>query len=116
MRIVVLIIGLVVAAITFYMSYNIMERAAMFGQEEIATKAAVGVFVSVMIAISAAFGFAYPRISGILFFLAGGLGLMIGNDGYDDMIMWGIISIILGILIFVVGYNELNPKKVKTES
>ncbi len=99
MRIAVLIIGLVLSVGLFIQSILAATGAAIFEDDDVGEAAGIGVFMALMWVVGAALAIPLPRVSLVLFALAGLFGLM-GMAAFPDLAVWSGISFVLAVFCY----------------
>lgn len=103
MRVTVLILSLLLGAIMFIQTTLVSGLGSMADDEGTSQSGAVGVFMSLLWLIAAAFVIPFPMVSVIAFALAGLLGFAASGD-FPDLAIWGGVSLVLGVLS-LLGYR-----------
>ena len=112
MRKAVLILGLIFMVIILLQSFLVGMGGELFEDYSLARGGAAGRLVGLMYGIAAAFVLSKPFATFIIFILAALLAFALAiPTGYHDLIIWGITSIILGVLSFF-GWREVEDVSV----
>lgn len=102
MRTAVLIIVLCVTMIVLLQSCMVSIGGSLGDNRDLAGGGAVGVLIAFMFVLGAAFVLNLPKVSGVIFTLAGLLGLLVGfQSEFSDMKVWGGLAIVLAVMAFV---------------
>ncbi len=101
MRKAALILGIILMVIVFVQSLLVGFGGTVFSDVALARGAFLGRVVALLFGVGAAFALGRPLISAAIF-AAGGLVGIIGGlvTGYYDLVLWGALSIGLGVLSF----------------
>lgn len=97
MRITVLILSLLLGVIMFIQTVLVSGLGSMADDEGTQQSGAVGLFMSLLWLIAAAFVMPFPMVAVIAFAIAGLLGFAASGD-FADLAVWGGISIVLALL------------------
>lgn len=97
MRIAVLIIGLLLGLLVFLQSFVI---AALGGDSDIGAGGAVGLIVAIMWLLACGLVIGFPRVSMVIFLVAGLFAFIGATSGYTDLNLWGSASLILAAMSF----------------
>ena len=113
MRIAVLIIGLSLVMILGMQSCTVMVGGGVINDEDLSSAGAIGILVSFLFIIGAAFVMGYPKASMIIFLLASVFALFgaLMSD-YSDLYVWSFVSFALGIMSYL-GFKEKIKKNTK---
>jgi Ni/Fe-hydrogenase subunit HybB-like protein len=103
MRIAVLVIGLVLSVGLFIQSLLVSAGATIFDDEDAESAAGIGVLMALMWVVGSALAIPLPRVSLVLFVLAGLIGLA-GIAAFPDLAFWSVISFALAVFCFF-GYR-----------
>lgn len=96
MRIAVLVIGLFLGVIVFLQACT---ATALSGVAESEDSTAAGVFVPLFFVVGSAFALRHPKVSVWAFIIAAGWAFLVAASSiYQDMWVWGFLSIILAIM------------------
>lgn len=100
MRIPALIIGLCLAVLVGFQSYMAINSGRLSHNKDMSACGAMGMIVAVMFLVGAGFVLTFPRISCVIFGLAGVLGLLVGivGIGFSDMFLWGGMAFFLATI------------------
>ncbi len=106
MRHVVLILGILSLGVLMVQSFYVGVNASEIGSEALARGAAIGRLAAVMFGVGAAFSLTKPFTSMIIFGATAVLSLLFAlPTGFEDLLLWGIIALILTILSFFCWKN-----------
>lgn len=96
-----LILGIILMVIVFVQSLLVGLGGTVFSDVALARGAFLARIVALLFGVGAAFALGRPLISTVIF-AAGGLVGIIGGlvTGYHDLILWGALSLCLGVLSF----------------
>ncbi len=97
MRVTVLILSLLLGAIMFFQTFLGYVLGSAGNDEGIAGAGAVGLLMSLLWLVAAAFVLPLPMVSVILFVVAGIFGFAASGD-FPDLAVWGGISLVLAVL------------------
>ncbi len=76
----------------------------------------MGIFVTLLFLVGAAFALAFPVVSLASFTLAGLLGFAGGSTTpFKDLTVWGIVSLVLAFLSFF-GWREKRRRRAESQS
>ncbi len=103
MRIAVLIIGLVLTLGLFIQAFVIFGLSDAINQQNTEQAGAIGVLMAFMWLVSCGLVLPLPRLSMVLFVVAGLLGFAAAGD-YPDLAVWGGISLVLAVFCYF-GYR-----------
>lgn len=103
MRIAVLIIGLVLTVGMFIQAVIVGGLSSAVNDEATGESAAVGVLMALLWLISCGFVIPMPRVSMVLFAIAGLLGFA-ASGNFPDLAVWGGASLVLSVLSYF-GYR-----------
>lgn len=103
MRIAVLVIGLVLTVGLFIQAIVIFGLSDAVNQENTEQAGAVGVLMALMWLVGCGLVIPVPRVSMVVFAVAGLLGFAASGD-YPDLAVWGGISIVLAVFCYF-GYR-----------
>jgi hypothetical protein len=111
MRIAVLIIALCLVMILGLQSCGVMVGGHLSNDTTLSGGGATGVLMAFLFLLGAAFAIGVPFLSAVLFFIAGGIGLLEGTSTkFTDLTIWGVVSLVLAFLS-LLGRRELRRKK-----
>ena len=101
MRVATMIIALVLMLVVGAQSCTVMVGGEMTGDEGIAEGGAVGILLTLMFLIGAAFSMAKPMVSVISFAIAAVLEFAAGaTTDFSDMSVWGGVAAVLAVMSF----------------
>ncbi|MER3437116.1 MAG: hypothetical protein C4346_05690 [Chloroflexota bacterium] len=103
MRIAVLIIGIVLTIGLFFQAVLVEGLSSAVNDEATGESAAVGVFMALLWLVGCGFVLPMPRVSMVLFALAGLLGFAASGNA-PDLAIWGGASLVLSVLSYF-GYR-----------
>ncbi len=110
MRIAVLIISLFFVLVVGIQSCTVALGGNLFDQQNLAAAGAIGIIVAFLFILGASFALGLPKISMIMFSIAGILGFIAAaGSQFKDMYIWAIISIVLAGMSYL-GIKEKNKK------
>lgn len=111
MRVAVLIIALCLAPIIGCQAFTGGVLGSIAGDASFHGLAGVGIIVTFLFIIGAAFAIGVPILSCIIFVLAALIGFGIGSSSiYEDMLIWGGAAAILAVMS-LFGWRELRKKR-----
>lgn len=112
MRIAVLIIALCLTMIIGIQSLLVTIGAGLADNKETGGAGAIGVFMAFLFVLGAAFALKLPKVSMVIFAIAGALGLMAAaGSQFEDLQIWGFVSLALAVMSYF-GSRELRKKEV----
>lgn len=111
MRIAVLIIALFLAVIVGFQSCALGAVGGLSEDESITTEAGSGIIVLFLFIFGAAFVMTYPKVSMVIFVIAGVIGLISSPETFKDLQIWGGLAFILALMSYF-GSRELKKKKM----
>ena len=102
MRVPAQIIGLCLAVLVGFQSYLATTTRRLSDLKDISACLAMEMMVAVLFLIGAGFVLTFPRISCVIFALAGVLGLLVGiiGIGSGDMFLWGGMAFFLAMISY----------------
>jgi 4-hydroxybenzoate polyprenyltransferase len=116
MRLAVLIITLCLTGIVGLQSCTIAAGGSLLKDQDAAGGGAVGLLIALLFVLGAAFVMGLPRVSMVLFAIAGFLGLGIGaTSSFTDLKIWGGLSLVLAVMSWF-GSRELRRKQVAPQA
>jgi hypothetical protein len=102
MRLAVLIVGIALSIILGLQTLFVYVLSNATSDETTGGAASVGLLVAFMMFVASALTIGLPRTAAIVFILAGLLSLMMAAASrFSDLYIWGVVSIVLGILAFI---------------
>lgn len=114
MRKAALILGLILMVIVFVQAMLVGFGGTVFSDVALARGAFCGRIVALLFGVGAAFALSRPLISTIIFAAGGLLGIISGLvTGYYDLILWGVLSLGLGVLSY---FAMREPAEVAAEA
>jgi hypothetical protein len=113
MRIAVLVIGLMLTIGLFIQAFVIAGLSDMANDEDTGAAAAIGILMALMWLVSCGLVLPLPRVSMILFIIAGALGFLAASD-YPDLAFWGGISLVLALFSYF-GYRGKRTSDARQE-
>lgn len=78
--------------------------------EDLAAGGAVGVLVAFLYLLGGAFALGLPKVSMILFIIAGVLAFLGAATGFSDLVFWGIVALALAAMSYF-GVKEKRRKQ-----
>ena len=99
MKVAVGIIGITLAMIAFLQSCTVGGLSNIAGEEAVAGAAALGGLTAFFMFLGGAFSFGLPGVARVLFALAFLVSIPARKD-FPDMWVWGIVSALLGCLLW----------------
>jgi hypothetical protein len=103
MRIAVLIIGIVLTIGLFFQAVLVGGLSSAVNDEATGESAAIGILMALLWLIGCGFVLPMPRVSMVLFALAGLLGFA-ASGNFPDLAFWGGASLVLSVLSYF-GYR-----------
>lgn len=103
MRVTVLILSLLLGAFMFFQTFLAYAFGSAAEDDGVAQSGAVGLLMSILWLVAAAFVIPFPMVSVIAFVVAGLLGFAASGD-LPDLAVWGGISLVLA-LFSLLGYR-----------
>lgn len=101
MKIAVLIISLCLVMIVGLQSCTIMLGGNIVNEDDLSGAGAVGVLVSFLFILGAAFSLRKPKVSMRVFIVAACISILTGvTSDFSDLIFWGGVSLGLAIMSF----------------
>lgn len=107
MKIAVGIIALVLSMIALMQSCTVTTLSGLADDVESSGAGALGMMTAILMFFGGAFSFGLPKVARIIFAL-GFLVSIPARAEYPDMLIWGIASLILGVLLFFI--KNKNPE------
>ncbi|HEY8446896.1 MAG TPA: zinc ribbon domain-containing protein [Thermomicrobiales bacterium] len=103
MRIAVLIIGIILTIGLFLQAFVVGSLSSAVNDENTSQSAAIGILMALLWLIACGFVIPVPRVSMVLFAVAGVLGFAASGD-FPDLAFWGGASLFLAVLSYF-GYR-----------
>lgn len=97
MRVTVLILSLLLGAVMFVQTFLVYGLSSAVDDQSSSQSGAVGLLMSLLWLVAAAFVIPLPIVSVIAFVIAGLFGFAASGD-FSDLAMWGGISLVLALL------------------
>lgn len=97
MRIAVLILSVLLGLVMLFESILVFSLSGATEQRNAHEAGAVGIFMAILWITGGAFVLAFPKVSVVVFAMAGMLGLVIGRD-FPDLAIGGGLSLVLAVL------------------
>lgn len=101
MKIAVGIIGIALSVMAFLQSFAVAGLANLAQDENVGQAGSIGVLTAFLIFLGGAFAFGLPKVARVLFVL-GFLASIPARSYFPDMLIWGGVSLILGVLLLFV--------------
>lgn len=106
-----MIISLFLTLIVGLQSCTLFAGGGLIKDHSLSGGGAMGILVTLLFIIGAAFAMGVPRVSMVAFFAAGLIGLSVGSSGaFDDMTIWGVVALILCAMSYF-GSRKLDRAK-----
>ena len=106
------IIGIGLGLIVLMQSCTITGLSGMIDEKETSEAGSLGMLTALLMFFGGAFSFGLPRVAAVVF----ALGFLISipaRDAFPDMWVWGIVSLILGVLIRLSYQRDKRAKTVQ---
>lgn len=113
MRIAVLIIALFLTVVVSLQSCAVFVGSGIAKNEALSQGGAVGLLVSLLFVIGAAFALGVPRVSQIVFTIAAAFAFLAASKEYPDMNVWGVAALILAVMSY---FGVREARKLKAQS
>lgn len=110
MKIAVGIIGLFLSLIALMQSCTITGLSGLADDQAVGEAGALGMATAILMFFGSAFSFGLPKVARVLFLLAFLVSIP-AREAFPDMWVWGVASLILGVLLVFV-----KTKKPETQT
>jgi hypothetical protein len=115
-RVATLILGLILMVVVGLQSCAVSIGGALGDSNRMEQGGALGILITLLILLGAAFALAFPMMSLVSFALAGLLGLAAGSTtAFRDLTIWGIVSLVLAVFSFF-GWREKRRQREESVS
>lgn len=106
-----MIISLFLTLIVGLQSCALFAGGGMTQNQSVAGGGAAGVLVAFLFVLGGAFAMGLPRVSMVMFAIAGLIGLGVGASGvFPDLTIWGVVALALAAMAYF-GHRELVRSK-----
>jgi hypothetical protein len=117
MKIATGIIGLMLGILVFMQSCVVATGSSLSEDQSTMQAGSVGILVGLIFFIGGAFAFGLPRVSMVIFTIAGLLAFIASTTGsFGDLSFWGIIALVLAVMSFFAGRKKALRATADVES
>lgn len=115
MKVTILILCLGLFLIVGFQGCIAGAGGAVFGEAGAEDAGAIGVFLSFLYFVGAAFALFKPLVTAIILGFGGLIAVITGGEHYGDLPIWGVIALIIGAMSYYVHVKEKKNKEVEEE-
>nr|WP_319390993.1 hypothetical protein [uncultured Cohaesibacter sp.] len=116
MKIATGIIGLMLGLLVFLQSCVVTTGSSLADDQSTMQAGSVGILVGFIFFVGGAFAFALPRVSMVIFAIAGVLALIASSSGsFGDLSIWGIVALGLAVMSFFANRKKQEEAQAQSQ-